>query len=390
METHDTNDHPRTDLTTALQQDAFFREVRMPTEQAVSETSTAIHAKQIRLWLAEHSKQISQTKLAEKIGISATQLSQILGNKYPGDAGPAIRKIYEYMDTVGRRQRVDKGSGFVDTTAAKRIFAIIKETQTYSEEEARIAVIVGDSGHGKSVCLKQYAKVNLNSLYVELDDTMSAAAMFSAIAKGLGMDSEGGLKTLTQRIIDRLGGRELTMILDEASGLNIHKLNLLRQIICVRCKCPLILAGNAHLLSTMQQDSTRRGNEALDQFRSRMLSTLNLDELAASGGNGGGGLYTEDDIKRLYEYGGISLTKDARSALRKICKTGLTGRLRTCSIIITMLHKVKVVKEEEIITGEYILDAITQLGLPIKDRLPFRLGAEDEEQKAEVRSQKTA
>lgn len=378
METNEKN-HPGTELNQALEQDAFFREVRMPTESAVDAAMAAGFVKDLRLWMAEN--KVSQKMLAEKVGGSDTAISQLLHNKYPGDAAALIKKIADYMDTAQRRKRVDK-TGFVDTTAAKRIFSIIKETQTYSDDaEARIGMIIGDSGHGKSVCLKQFVRVNTNAVYVELDDTMSSTALFAEIAKELKIDYTGGVKTLTQRIVERLSGRLMTIILDEASALDVQKLNQLRQIICVRCKCPLIIAGNSHLLRTINQDVTRKGFESLDQFRSRLLAILNLDELAASGGsNGGGGLYTEEDIRKLYEFGGISLTKDAKKALQKICRTAQTGRLRTCSIIITMLHRVKSVREEQVITAEYILNAIMQLGLPIKDRLPFRLGRDEDEQ----------
>jgi DNA transposition AAA+ family ATPase len=341
---------------------------------------TKVFIKDLRIWMVEN--KIGQKMLAEKVGSSDTAISQLINHKYPGDSAALMRKIADFMDTTQRRKRVDRGLGFVDTTTAKRIFSIIKETQTYSDDtEARIGMIIGDSGHGKSVCLKQFVRVNTNAVYVELDDTMSSSAMFSELAKELKIDYTGGVKTLTQRIIERLNGRLMTVILDEASALDVGKLNQLRQIICVRCKCPLIIAGNAHLLRTINQDVTRKGFESLDQFRSRLLAILNLDEMAAGGGgNGGGGLYTEEDIRKLYEFGGISLTKDAKKALQKICRTGQTGRLRTCSIIITMLHKVKLVKEEQVISAEYIMDAILQLGLPIKDRLPFRLGRDEDEQ----------
>jgi hypothetical protein len=162
----------------------------------------------------------------------------------------------------------------------------------------------------------------------------------------------------------------MTILLDEASALDVHKLNQLRQIITVRCKCPLIVAGNAHLLSTVNQDVMRRGYESLDQFRSRMLCILNLDELAAAAGGGDGGVYSTEDIRKLYEYGGISLTRDAIKRLQSICRTGQTGRLRTCSIIIAALHKAIEIQRDEIITGEHIVSAIVALGLPIKDRLP--------------------
>lgn len=354
------------DVAKAFEQNAMVREVRIPMTQ--DKTAEQSFIKTLRLFMADN--KVSQKALAEKIGVSDTAISQLINGRYPGDTETLIKKIADYCDTVERRKKVDKGAGYVDTTVARKIFTVIKQTQAYSDDhEARISLVVGDSGHGKSICLKQFARVNANSVYVLLDDTMSSAAVFSEIAKALKIDFAGGVKTLTARIVERLAGREMTVILDEASALDVHKLNQLRQIVTVRCKCPLIVAGNAHLLSTVNQDVMRRGYESLDQFRSRMLCILNLDELAAAGG-GDGGLYSADEIRKMYEYGGISLTRDAVKRLQSICRTGQTGRLRTCSIIIAALHKAIEIQREEIITGEHIVSAIVALGLPIKDRLP--------------------
>jgi DNA transposition AAA+ family ATPase len=374
------------DILKALEHDAFFGEVRMPElNEQVTEAQARIFGDALREWMAE--RKLPQTAVAEKTGVSTAVISQIVRGKYPGDTKLVIQKLTSFMDTFDRKSRVERGKGYVDTTVAKMIFMIIKQTQIFSDEtEARIGVIIGDAGHGKSVCLKQYAKVNFNSsVYVELDDTMTSAAMFAEIASALRIDSTGGLKALTQRIVARYSGRDMVFILDEASGLNAHKLNQLRQIISVRCKCPLVLAGNAHLESTLVQSTERRGNECLDQFNSRILGKLNLDKLAAN--PGGGGLYTADDIKRLYEYGGITLTKEAVKKLRQICMTPRTGRLRTCSVVIAAMHKMSRIVNEGIITEDNIIQTIYKLGLPIEDRLPFLVDTErpaESEQKAKT------
>jgi len=169
-------------------------------------------------------------------------------------------------------------------------------------------------------------------------------------------------------------------MLDEASALSVHKLSQLRQVITVRCKCPLILAANNHLLGTISQPSTRRGYESLDQFRSRVVFSLNLDELAVSRNDG---LYRPEDIRKLYEHGGIRLDKSAVEMLRAICRAPQTGRLRTCSHIIAALRLSPKIKDGELITRELILAAIENLGLPVVAYLPTGLGARADEEKQE-------
>ena len=363
------------DILKALEQDAFYGEVRMPElDEQVTEAQAKIFGDSLRDWMAE--RKLSQTAVAEKTGVSTAVISQIVRAKYPGDTKLVIQKLTAFMDTFDRKARVERGKGFVETSVAKRVFTIIKQTQILSDDdEAKIGLVIGDAGHGKSECLKQYAKVYFNSsVYVELDDTMTSAAMFAAIAAALRIDAAGGLKALTQRIVKHYRGRDMIFILDEASGLNPHKLNQLRQIISVRCKCPLILAGNAHLKSTLAQSTERRGNECLDQFNSRVMAKLDLDKITSI--PGGGGYYTAEDIKRLYEYGGITLTKEAVRKLRAICMTPQTGRLRTCSVVIAAMHRMSKIVNAGFITEENVIKTIRDLGLAVEEKLPFLVDTE--------------
>ena len=201
--------------------------------------------------------------------------------------------------------------------------------------------------------------------------------MFTAIAKQLNesvkakIETNHPLHTIIEQIVEFLGLRMMVIILDEAAGLKVRQLNQLRQVITVRARRPLVIAGNNHLLTTINLDAGRSGNESLDQFRSRLSAVVDLDRLAADGGAGGGKLYTADDIRRLYEQLGIKLSSDGVLTLQKICRTPQSGRLRTCSHIIAALCISPAIKKDELIDAEHIFSAINYLGLPVRDRLPF-------------------
>jgi hypothetical protein len=192
--------------------------------------------------------------------------------------------------------------------------------------------------------------------------------MFAQIAKALRINSAGSLAAIAQRLVKTLKMRHLIIILDEASGLKVRTLDQLRQIVVTKGRCPLILAGNSYLLKTILQPSTKIGYESLDQFTSRLMQILNLDEIA---GTSGGGLYTVQDVRKLYEFGGIKLTSGAVDKLRNICITPKSGRLRTCKHIVAALHTSQTVQRLGLINGEMIIAAIEQLDLPLKDRLPL-------------------
>jgi len=161
--------------------------------------------------------------------------------------------------------------------------------------------------------------------------------------------------------------RHLLIMIDEASGMDARLLNRLRQVLVVKGGCPLILAGNGDLLHTIRSRTGVAGAESLDQFNSRLMSVLNLDELAADPDDP---LYTAEDVRRLYEYGGIKLTRDAVDALRRLLAMPRSGRLRTAGVIVAALHMAAVIAERGVIDAEAILSAAVELALPICEMLP--------------------
>ncbi len=327
-------------------------------------------ASDLKAFLAKHGW--SQKACAAKLGVSAAQINQFLQNKYKGSTDDLVNKVVHLIDTFARKDRRVKNKPFIETTVAKRIGTLIKQTEAFSDDEGKIGLVIGDGGHGKSHCMREYARANRNSIYVELDDAMTSTMMFDEIAEKLGIYSAGSLAKITRRLIENLQNRHIIVMLDEASSLKVRQLNQLRQIIVVKSRCPLILAGNRDLLKTIMQPTAYKGYESLDQFTSRLMGILNLDEIANSGKDGG--LYTPEDIRNLYQFGGIRLTNDAVSALGKICRTPRSGRLRTCSHIIAALHASKVVNQAGAIDAALICQAIGELDLPVKARLPMTTG----------------
>jgi DNA transposition AAA+ family ATPase len=309
---------------------------------------------------------ILQRQLADWCGYSKGAISSILAGRYKGNLRAAVEKLTGVLNDIARKQRRVSGA-FVDTTVALRIKTLITQTIAFSDEEGRIGLIIGDGGHGKSACLREYANTNRNAIYVSCDGLIKN--LFVEIAEKVGADSDGTLNSIYAQIAKILHGRHIVVLIDECSSLRAKDLDRLRQVIAVKSRCPLILAGNADLLKTIRDESGRRGYASLDQFNSRLTAILNLDDLAGSGG--GDGLYTAEDIRKLYEYGGIKLTTDAVDTLRRICKTPKSGRLRTCKHIISALHLATVVRDRGFINSDLIFSAVEQLGLPVRDWLPF-------------------
>ena len=347
-----------------LEQNARVIKERIPEQAGDAEVADVVA--RMRSFMAEHN--FRQATVARTIGVSPSTFSEFLNGKYKGNLTKLVNKVINWMNSVARKKERINPKPYIETEIARRIATLIVQTEAFSEEEGRIALIIGDSGHGKSICLKQYAKANKNTLYIQLDATMDSLRIFAEIAKRLHIASSGSLSEITRHLVENLRPRNIIIMLDEASNLTVKQLNQLRQIIVIKARCPLILAGNADLLRTVIQPMTKHGYESLDQFTSRLMGVLNLDELASHKGDG---LYTSEDIRKLYEYGGIRLTSGAIDTLKKICMTPRSGRLRTCSHVIAALHTSRVLDQKGYVDSALIIAAIEQLDLPIKIWLPL-------------------
>ncbi len=363
-----------------MEQDA--RIVKERILMAAQHEKASIAAHDLKEFIEKHGW--TQAAVAMKLGVSNAVISQFLKGKYKGNINELVNKIGHLLDSLERRERRVKNTVFVKTAVAKKIHALITQVDTFAGEEGKIGLIIGDSGHGKTRCLREYAAANHNTVYIQLDSTMNSTTMFNEIAEKLGVAENGSLAVITRRLIEYLQNKHIIVILDEASRLKINQLDQLRQIIVIKCHCPLILAGNADLLKTIMQPTMRRGHESLDQFISRMMYPLILDNLAS---DKNGGLYTSEEIRKLYEYGGIRLTTDAVRTLQKICKTPRSCRMHLCDLVIMALHTDKMVNNLGQVDSEYIIAAINELNLPGKNRLPVILKEiEAEEPKTAVRA----
>jgi DNA transposition AAA+ family ATPase len=362
-------------------QKGLEREARLVTERMPMD-ATELNAREKARSLREFMKArgYTQALIAERIGMSSGVISSFLKGDYKGDVPALINKVVDLINSVTSRERRIRNKPYIKTTVAKCIGDLIAQTIAFSQDqgEGKIGLVIGDSGHGKSTCLRQYAIAHENAIYVEMRTTMTARSLFAqlAIHPRIGEGEDGSLDNIAERLIINLRKREVVIIIDEASGVTVTQLNQLRTVIVVSACCPLILAGNRYLMDTVMQQSTRRGFESLDQFRGRLMRILNLDAMAAE--KDGGGIYTVEDIRKLYEYGGVRLMPDAIKLLRRICLCPQTARLWTCGHIISALLTSGAVTEDGKIDAIRIGQAIQLLRLPLTLPLYSRDAAEEQ------------
>ncbi len=363
-----------------MQEDAIQRGLEQDARRIVERIPMANKAERkaminrLRKTMADNG--LSQVDVARMIGYcTGSILSQFLKGTYKGDLPGLTKKLVNLMNSLEQKERHTQNAGFVQTAVATKIFNMIKHTEGFSTDEGKIGLAIGDSGHGKSECLRAYAQTNPNSRYIELTDGVSASTLLGDIAEAVAGTRARTLTTNKEIVATTLRLRNFILMLDEASGLTVSHLNLLRQVICVKGRTPLILAGNADLLRTVMQKSVRHGYESLDQFRARLMQVVNLDELA---GSKDGGLYTVGELRKLYERKGVRLVSSGAKALQRITRTPHSGRLHTCSHIIEVLYTAAEAIDRGQIDAGLIAAAINTLNLPISVFLPMQELTADE------------
>ena len=186
----------------------------------------------------EEGKRISQAKAAQALGYSSGVISAYKGKTYNGDVKTLEKKIDAWLKREARRlDRLDVP--VAETTTLEKMRRAI----TIAQDEADIAVIIGDAGTGKTTALRQYEKESHSALLIEVDPSFSQITLMNEIARALGVEAKGGQNAVVERVIEALTGRDAVLIIDEADYLSDSALELVRRIVNDKSKTGVVLVG---------------------------------------------------------------------------------------------------------------------------------------------------
>ncbi|MDR0584598.1 MAG: AAA family ATPase [Treponema sp.] len=186
----------------------------------------------------EEGKRISQSKAAQAMGYSAGVVSAYKNHVYSGNVKTLEERIDAWLKREARRlSRMDVPTA--ETAAMEQVRRAI----TMAQDEADIAVIIGEAGTGKTTALRQYAKESHAALLVDVDPSFSKVVLMNKIGHALGVEAKGGMNAVIDRVIEALKDRDAVLIIDEADYLSESSLELVRRVINDKARTGVVLVG---------------------------------------------------------------------------------------------------------------------------------------------------
>jgi DNA transposition AAA+ family ATPase len=217
----------------------------------------------------EEGKKISQAKAAQAMGYSAGVISAYKSRTYNGNVKALEGRIDEWLKREGRRlARMEVP--VTETSTMEQV----RRAVTIAQDEAEIAVIIGEAGTGKTPALRQCVKESFSSLLIEADPSFSQVVLMNEIARALGVEDKGGTNAVIERVIGALKDRDAVLIIDEADYLSESSLELVRCIINDKAHTGVVLAG----LPTLEYKIKNLKNNH-EQLRSRIGVRIKLSTL---------------------------------------------------------------------------------------------------------------
>jgi len=211
-------------------------------------------------WFAAND--LSAAKAARRIGCSASVLSQIINEKYPGDSPRYIAAMAAVLARAQGEQFALKPPPFALTTVAEEVNGLLEECLM----SRQMGFICGRSGVGKTMAAETFAEAHAaDTVMITCSKGNRDADILRRIASEIELPWSG---TSTE-MLDRLVAALVTMghpllIVDECDFLG-HCLHIVRQV-RDRVDCGLVLIGTPAFLVQLRRHRTGTEGQALGRI----------------------------------------------------------------------------------------------------------------------------
>ncbi|MDR0557931.1 MAG: AAA family ATPase [Treponema sp.] len=183
-------------------------------------------------------KRVSQSKAAQALGYSSGVVSAYKSRTYNGNV-----KAFEEAAAAWLKREERRIARLEVPTAETSALDSIRKAAGMAQDDSDIAVIIGDSGTGKTTALRGYAAESHSAVLIEVDSSFTKNVLMEEIARALGVETKGSLTAIVSRIVEAQRGRDTVVLVDEADYLSDGSLELLRRVVNDKAQTGVVLAG---------------------------------------------------------------------------------------------------------------------------------------------------
>jgi DNA transposition AAA+ family ATPase len=277
-------------------------------------------------------KKISQGRAAKEMSVSPGIISLYKSKAYTGNIALLEEKIQAFIKREERRVS-DINVPIADTTTLDNIKMAVEMAHDYRD----ITVIVGEAGVGKTTAIRKYQAENPGAAAVVYAyPGITQYKLMVEISKAIGVYGNGTQAVLMDRIVERLKGRDLVLIIDQADYLTGGSLELLRCISVDMTGIGLALVGLPRLETRLR--NLRNDHE---QLLSRVGTFLKIGKMRA------------DDSAKIIRGVWESATSEVIEELTKAA----SGSVRTLIKLIERTHRIMLTYRKEVPNPGMIISA---------------------------------
>ena len=204
-------------------------------------------------FLAEMKRQgMSQNAAARKIGVSATQLSQWLNARYPGDVPALEENIGRWLHTQRQARRHSLEAAGLDLHRDLDVTDEIAALLAHAQAVGDVVLIHGVSGAGKTWSVRHYCRTHSTAFYVDMTPSvLSLNGLLGRVGEMVGAGGRHGSAVEAETaIVNTLRDRGALICCDEAHHLSARLLDQLRRLRDIS-GCGLALIGDSSVRMTL-------------------------------------------------------------------------------------------------------------------------------------------
>lgn len=272
-------------------------------------------------------RQLSQSDLAEAIGSTATYVNNLLrsASSLPERTRDDLwRAVRNWLERELRAEERERPKGFVRTTVAERLIAIIEDLAVRSD----MAVAYGPAGIGKTETVQALLADHPDAVLVRAGRiNRTPARVLQCIGRAL-TRRRSETRITYEMVVDRLRKPDKVkvrslVIVDEAHELPPKSLRLLRDLYD-EARCSVLLIGTVDVKRMVASDA----DAEYGQLSSRVGMRVNLAPELTGHRRGGCPLIRISDIRQIYDRAKIRLHPAAARLLTDLANTPGLGALR--------------------------------------------------------------